>query len=191
MAQDRKWYDRHHKKISKRLYAQLSTKPDDEPVPVIIMLDGQDDEEVRRRVLSLGGKITRELPIINGFSTVLPSGLLAQVCPSNRVKELHLDRDTRPCLDVGIPSVYGDRAQANGFTGRGVTIAVLDSGLHPHADFTRPTRRIIAWHDTVNHRGQPYDDHGHGTHVAGIAAGNGYSSGGNTVAWHLRRVLPR
>ncbi|MCL6613841.1 MAG: S8 family peptidase, partial [Firmicutes bacterium] len=65
-----------------------------------------------------------------------------------------------------------------GHTGRGVTIAVVDSGIDLHPDFLRPASRIVAWYDAVNHRPDPYDDHGHGTHVAGIAVGNGYASEG-------------
>jgi serine protease AprX len=59
--------------------------------------------------------------------------------------------------------------------GRGISIAVIDSGVQPHPDL--PAARIRKFVDFVNARTVPYDDFGHGTHVAGIAAGNGTSSG--------------
>jgi serine protease AprX len=60
-----------------------------------------------------------------------------------------------------------------GVTGAGVTVAVIDSGVAPHADL--PSSRIRAFVDFVNGRTTPYDDYGHGTHVAGIVAGSGYA----------------
>ncbi len=54
--------------------------------------------------------------------------------------------------------------------GKGVTIAVLDSGVAPHPDFGN---RLLGQIDFVNGRSLPYDDNGHGTHVAGCAAGDG------------------
>lgn len=64
------------------------------------------------------------------------------------------------------------------YTGKGVNIAFLDTGVYPHPDFTRPNDRIVAFVDFVNGRSVPYDDNGHGTHVAGDAAGNGAMSEG-------------
>ncbi|MGH9347199.1 MAG: S8 family peptidase [Vicinamibacterales bacterium] len=61
-------------------------------------------------------------------------------------------------------------------SGSGIGVAVIDSGVRPHADL--PSTRIKAFVDFVNGATSPYDDYGHGTHVAGIIAGNGYSSGG-------------
>ncbi|MBN4067699.1 S8 family peptidase, partial [Alkaliphilus transvaalensis] len=62
--------------------------------------------------------------------------------------------------------------------GKGVTIAVVDTGVFPHNDLIRPTNRIIGFKDYVNENSAPYDDDGHGTHVAGIVSGNAFSSRG-------------
>jgi serine protease AprX len=60
--------------------------------------------------------------------------------------------------------------------GTGVTVAVIDSGIKPHTDLQGT--RIKAFVDFVNGRTTAYDDYGHGTHVAGLIAGNGSASRG-------------
>ena len=62
-----------------------------------------------------------------------------------------------------------------GLTGKGIGVAVLDTGIFPHKDFGD---RIIGFADMVNGRVKPYDDCGHGSHICGIIGGSGFASDG-------------
>src|SRR5437667_218909 len=77
-------------------------------------------------------------------------------------------------------SVNADQVVASGTTGRGVTVAVLDSGVAADPDLTQPSNRILASVNFADTR-TTSDPGGHGTHVAGIVAGNGTRSGGQFV----------
>ena len=61
------------------------------------------------------------------------------------------------------------------YTGKGIGVAILDTGIYPHIDFDS---RICAFADFIAHKKVPYDDNGHGTCVAGILAGSGRASMG-------------
>jgi Subtilisin-like serine proteases len=70
------------------------------------------------------------------------------------------------------------------FTGKGITIAFLDSGFYPHVDLTTPKNRIIAYHSLVDPDGgleslfQPDVASWHGMMTSVVAAGNGSLSNG-------------
>ena len=70
------------------------------------------------------------------------------------------------------------------FTGRGVTIAFLDSGFYPHVDLTTPRNRIIGYRDLLKADGdlgslfQPDVASWHGMMTSVVAAGNGSLSNG-------------
>jgi len=63
------------------------------------------------------------------------------------------------------------------------SIAIVDTGLDDsHPDFAPGygnlnfSKKIVGWNDQIAGATQPYDDNGHGSHVAGLAAGNGFLS---------------
>lgn len=65
--------------------------------------------------------------------------------------------------------------------GSGVTLCVMDTGVSPHLDLSVPRERIVHFVDMINESDEPYDDNGHGTFVAGVAAGNGNVSARKTA----------
>lgn len=71
--------------------------------------------------------------------------------------------------------LHANEAHRRGITGKGVTAAILDSGICGHPDYAE---RIIAFHDFVNGKKEFYDDAGHGSHVSGILGADGRSSRG-------------
>ena len=131
---------------------------------------------------------TRKLGIINGYVVDLPNGLLKLFAAHPSVFRIHYDWpaakfDSRTSLTVGAAAVN----QSMGLTGAGIGVAVIDSGVTTwHDDLTSRSsaqypygdQRVSAFVDFVNGALTPYDDNGHGTHVAGLIAGNGYDSNG-------------
>ncbi|ASK61088.1 peptidase S8 [Virgibacillus phasianinus] len=94
------------------------------------------------------------------------------------IKKVYYDREVKALLDVASPSIHAQQLNEQGLTGSDVNIAIVDTGIHPHQDLTQPADRIIAFKDFINNKTDPYDDNGHGTHCAGDAVSNGFSSDG-------------
>lgn len=90
-----------------------------------------------------------------------------------------LPAETRKILEGIKFAEPGDdirKIHESGYTGKGVTIVFIDTGIVPHPDFQG---RIKVFKDfTKKGKDSPSDNAGHGTHVAGIAAGSGKVSGG-------------
>jgi len=90
--------------------------------------------------------------------------------------KIWLDRIHKPLLDHSVPQIGGPAAHARGFTGTGITVAVLDTGV----DSTHPdlAGKVIAAEDFTGDGAGVLDVVGHGTHVASIIAGTGAASNG-------------
>lgn len=85
--------------------------------------------------------------------------------------EYHINVKLSTCMNRARKIVHCDE----NYSGKGVTIAFLDTGICRTSDFGN---RIIYFKDFINNQNQIYDDNGHGVHICGIACGNGISSKG-------------
>jgi serine protease AprX len=128
-----------------------------------------------------GGQLKRSLPLVNGVAVDLPNAALSALAASPLVSHIAIDRLVvgsmeRTGATVGATAVR----QELGYDGSGVGVAIIDSGAAANLDDLSGSggSRVDQFIDFVNGRQDAYDDYGHGTHVAGIIAGNGFDSGG-------------
>lgn len=166
-----------NQKVSHDLVQKIK-ESNGELISVIVRTEKGLQEKHRVTVNESGGKLKHNLSLINGFSAELSASAINDLAAENEVTGVFFDSDVKACLDIAAPSVNAPAAWDSGLTGKGVTVAVVDTGIYPHPDLVQPVNRIIAFKDLINNRTSPYDDNGHGTHVAGIIAGNGEKSGG-------------
>lgn len=137
--------------------------------------------EMRLLSNALGLTVKRELGIIDAVASELSTEQLEQVIRQPAVAKIWCDRQVSALLDIAAPTVGASalwqpsEGEGPRFTGAGVTVAVIDSGVYRHPDLAG---RIIYFKDYVKNRKKPYDDNGHGTHVAGCVAGDGRQSKG-------------
>jgi len=167
-------------KLSPSLRPSDSGRVTGETCRVIIEYSGKGDKADRVETLvgKNQGKIRRELKIVSSLAVELPYAALEELARSKDVRRIWDDAKAKAMLDIAVPEVGSAEVQEIGFTGKGLTAAVIDTGIAPHPDLIYPQNRIIGWNDLVGGKDAPYDDNGHGTHVAGIIAGNGASSRG-------------
>ena len=152
--------------------------PGEEDIPVIITAKDCNCDDLELCIERMGGKIKHKLNIINAVSAYLPTPGVRSAARERNIHRIHLDDLAYKLMDIASVTVGSDMANEYGLTGRNVSIAVIDTGVYPHSDLITPTNRIVAFKDFVGNKTTPYDDDGHGTHVAGTIAGNGFASKG-------------
>jgi serine protease AprX len=164
-----------------------------EPIRVIVQKRAAVDAAPELAVRRLGGQVTRALPIVAGFAATVPAtavGELARlpgvraVTPDDRVR-VQGTASTGDIRSVYPKAIRADAAWKRGITGRGVTVAVLDTGVANQPDLSG---RLVQVRNDLTGQTMPCknlsgeldcnDRYGHGTFIAGLVAGNGASSGG-------------
>jgi len=135
-------------------------------------------------VLGVGGTIVTQYHLIDGVEAVIPAGtepVLAAlpgivVTPDVSVSVQDTPESTGPHRpsDVFLQQTGATRLAGTGDTGRGVTVAVLDTGIDNLSDFSG---RLVGGVDLTGGNNPFQDSYGHGTFVAGLIAGDGASSG--------------
>ncbi len=118
------------------------------------------------------------LPSINSYVVEIYEKDLPKLKNIEGLKSVYENARITAQMNNARKLLKSEIANNQGYNGSGITIAFLDTGIAPIKDFTYPKNRIIAFKDFINNKTEPYDDNGHGTHVAGICAGNGTLSNG-------------
>jgi serine protease AprX len=133
-------------------------------------------------VALLGGSVLKTLPLVNAQVIDLPNAALALLAQHSSVKRISMDRRIVGAMERTGATTGAAALRADlGYDGSGIGIAVIDSGLttwHDDLAGAGGGQRVDHFVDLVNGWQTPYDDYGHGTHVAGIVAGNGFDSNG-------------
>jgi serine protease AprX len=168
----------HHRFIDPELVPKIRTNID-ERISVILYHKGHSLSHMEKRICRHPDvKIKRHLPIIKAIALEAPAKLVEQIAVLDEVEYVTDDTKVFIRMDIARETIKETYQKPIKYTGRGIGVAVIDTGVAHHHDFAKPYNRIIAFRDYVNEKREPYDDNGHGTHVAGCIAGNGYASDG-------------
>ena len=124
------------------------------------------------------GVIGRRLASVRGQVAYVPDSALESLGRVPGVSGVSLDRRIHGTLERTGATVGAKWVRESlGLDGTGIGIAIIDSGVASwHDDLGND--RVSRFVDFVNFQSAAYDDYGHGTHVAGIIAGNGHDSEG-------------
>lgn len=143
---------------------------------------GSDDEYVPLAALAsdLEKLVRANAPDTRDFEAVCSRCVrLFERAKEQIIKEAAMQKDGSHVLSTPLRLDADER-----FTGRGVTIAFLDSGFYPHVDLTTPVNRILAYRNMLHDDGdltslfQPDVASWHGMMTSVVAAGNGSLSNG-------------
>ena len=144
-------------------------------LPVIVEYAGSKaTANTRARTGITGALKSRPLTSLGARAAMLRRSTTFYANLPTAVRRVTLDRRVRAALDRSVPQIGVPAAWQRGLTGKGVKIAVLDTGVDAsHPDLAgRVTSQDFSGSPDAG------DHYGHGTHVASIAAGNGTASGG-------------
>jgi serine protease AprX len=171
--------------INKTIINNVLLHPEKE-LHIIIGTKG-DTDIVEKAVKKQGGRITATWSFIHSFSVTIQASAVLKIASMPEVKYLYEDEVSHVTAETegsSSPatlkntydsSVNADNAWTKGFDGSGVTVAVVDTGVNSGTDFSgRLTEQILVDSNSSNVN----DGYGHGTHIAGIIAGDGLGSNG-------------
>jgi serine protease AprX len=157
----------HHARLSKDLESRI-TAARGELTTVIV---SGTDEDVRALAEQYGAVFKKSLR--GGGVLEVTGGQLEALADDPSVD--HLSGDARvqrmsvTTETTGATQVWSGIAGLNGYTGQGIGVVVIDSGVATHAALKG---RVVAELDFTGKKSSVVDRYGHGTHVAGIVAGN-------------------
>jgi minor extracellular protease Epr len=138
-------------------------KNTNKPVNVIVVFKDRIDESA---VKSVGGQIRKGFRNFPVASISLPEKALHALKRNPKVKSVESDIKisiASQTVDWGINKIEAPKVWESGYTGKGVKVAIIDTGIAQHPDLL-----IAGGKSVVAYTSSYSDDHGHGTHVAGI-----------------------
>ena len=179
--------------IANDLEAELARLRPSERVAVIVQ--GTTPSDAVRAAPSL--QVDKRFRIIPAFAGSVNAGQVAALARIPTVTLVELDGistsfDAAGDRDYGVTATRAatpSLAQDGTLDGDGVGICIIDTGIDPNHE--QLSGRVDGWIDYLNGRTTPYDDHGHGTRVAGIAAGDAAEQArgqATTAGWRERRT---
>jgi serine protease AprX len=162
-------------------------------VPVIVQLEAEPDADQIARLTAGGGSVKARFSALHGYAARVPAGRIVALAAEPGVERISYDVPVSAHLNVAVDAVEGDLAFKNsgGLNGKGVGIAVIDTGVVAHPDLVRPsgTPQIVEVEIVGTERGLA-DYFGHGTHVIGILNGNGAASSDSLSYRTFRGLSP-
>lgn len=146
-------------------------------------------------VLNLGGALLSIVPLVNGLVAALDGNAIQKLSNQSNVVYISPDRSLSLMADTPGPAVNASVAWASNYTGSGIGVALIDSGVNAHQDLYSPgllfsTSRIVYNQSFVPGVSSVADAYGHGTHIAGLIAGNGSSSTGLQYSKTFKGIAP-
>ena len=161
-----------NRKIDTELKKILTLGNDEKEVKCLIYVSGFNANV--KNLEDFGIKIEEKFPFINAISAKVPVELINKLSMKSYVEYISSQSKVEALMNIARKVLKAENITG----GNEVTIAYIDTGIAPHADFKLVRNRIIKFVDLINGKTNAYDDNGHGTFVAGVGSGNGALSGG-------------
>ena len=160
-------------KIDGRLFKDIVVLQSDKKIKCFVLGNTKVDLKSLLKIKNV--HILNEYLFINSFYCLLTRQQIFSLSQEKSV--LYISSTSTACCMMNVAKkVLNCNKQS--LTGRGVTVAFIDTGIANHFDFLIGTNRIKVFKDFINDKRNCYDDNGHGTFVCGVCCGNGYASAG-------------
>jgi serine protease AprX len=145
-------------------------------------------------ILRVGGTLLGQLPLVNGVVALVDHNGIVTLSNQSNVAYISKDRTLTPVLNNAALAVNAPTAWKSNYTGAGIGVALIDSGVNSHLDLYTtsllPTSRIVYNQSFVPGDSSAGDAYGHGTHIAGLIGGNGSSSTGLIFSRSFKGIAP-
>ena len=177
--------DRH--KLSKDLSDKLGQ---DANVDVIVQYQQDPADADLAKLPAKKATLKNHWKRLRAVSLTAPGSALDSLSDDANVVYVTLDREVSAQFDYSEQAINAPYAWQRGLDGTGVGIAVVDSGVADVDDLDQANsnKSRVVYRESFN--GTKGDEYGHGTHVAGILAGNGKDSTGKKYTMTFEGVAP-